>query len=181
VANYRIEGHAIVSADGMIADAEGDKPAALDNAADWARFQTALDQAAIVVLGRRSHEAVPNLRGRNRLILSHGVTALERRGDGLWWNPDGAPLADALTKAAPDGGTAAVIGGRQVFDTFLAAFDSFHLSRTPGVSLPGGVPLFSACGDGTSPGEVLREAGLTEGEREMLDAEAGVSVTVWRR
>ena len=179
--NYRIEGHAIVSADDMIADSNGDKPAALDNAADWARFQAALDEAAVVVFGRRSHVAAPNLRGRNRLILSRSVGSLERRDDGLWWNPDGAAFADALTKAAPEGGAVAVIGGQQVFDTFLGAFDAFHLSRNPGVSLPGGVPLLSACSDGTSPEEVLERAGLSASERETLDADAEVSVTVWRR
>ena len=180
--NYRIEGHAIIAADGMIADAEGDKPAALDNAADWARFQAALDEAAIVVFGRRSHEAAPNIRGRKRLVMSRSVRGLQRCDDGLWWNPEGAALADALTSAAPNGGIVAVVGGREVFDTFLAiGFDAFHLSRNPGVSLPGGIPIFSACAEGKSPEDVLRDAGLSKGERDVLDANADVSVTVWRR
>ena len=40
-----IIGHAIVSADGMIADRNRRMPAALRNDADWRRFQAALDRS----------------------------------------------------------------------------------------------------------------------------------------
>jgi dihydrofolate reductase len=180
--SYRIEGHAIVSADDMIADADGNKPPGLDHPADWARFQAALDGAALVVMGRRSHEASPNPRHRNRLILSRGVAALENRGEGWWWNPGGATLEAALAEAAPGGGSIAVVGGREVFDYFLGVgFDAFHLSRNAGIALPGGIPIYGACGDGTPAETVLEDAGLKRGVREVLDAMAGVSVTVWRR
>ena len=57
---FRIEGHAIVSRDDRIADAGGAMPPGLRNDADWHNFQSALDEAAIVVLGRRSHVTAPN-------------------------------------------------------------------------------------------------------------------------
>ena len=41
-----IVGHAIVSADGMIADRHHRTPPELRNDADWRRFQAALDAAA---------------------------------------------------------------------------------------------------------------------------------------
>ena len=69
------EGHAIVSVDGMIADAEGLMPAALRNDADWRLFQAALDGAALVVLGRLGHARHPNP-GRRRLVVTRAVEAL---------------------------------------------------------------------------------------------------------
>lgn len=180
--NYRFEGHAIVSADDKIADADGNKPAALDHPADWARFQAALDEAVLIVLGRRSHEASPDRHGRKRLVVSRSVEALERRADGWWWNPAGAGLEDALHAVAPDGGLVAIPGGRGAFDYFLdSGFDAFHLTRSALIALPGGVPVFSACEDGTRAEAVLQGAGMRPAEYEALDAAAGVSVTVWRR
>ena len=55
----RIEGYAIISADGMIADASGHMPAALQIEADQAFFHSGLDRAAVVVHGRRSYEGGP--------------------------------------------------------------------------------------------------------------------------
>ncbi len=180
--SYSLEGHAIVSTDDRIADADGDKPPGLDHPADWARFQAALDEAALVVMGRSSHETSPNPRHRNRLILSRRVSGLEQRGDGWWWNPGGASLDEALSAAAPDGGAIAVVGGREVFDHFLGVgFDAFHLSRNAAITLPGGIPIFGACAAGTPAETVLEGAGLEPGAREVLDAMAGVSVRVWRR
>lgn len=178
---YRIEGHAIISADDMIADASGAMPKTLRNPADWARFQAALDRAVVVVLGRHSHEATPNPRRRNRLVMTRSVAGLERRPDGWWWNPEGVDIAEALAMVAPAGGNVAVPGGREVFDFFLGAgFDAFHLARIAGVMLPGGVPAFSACADGTSADAVLAARGMIAGETETLDAEAGVTLTAWR-
>jgi dihydrofolate reductase len=179
---YRFEAHAIVSADDKIADASGAMPPALRHPLDWARFQAALDRAALIVLGRRSHEATPNPKRRKRLVMSRQVVALEQRGDGWWWNPAGASLQEALAAVAPEGGVVAIPGGREVFDYFLdAGLDAFHLTRVEGLTLPGGVPVLSACADGTLADAVLERAGLHAGEREVLDAEAGVSVTVWRK
>ncbi len=182
IGDWRIEGHAIVSADDRIADASGETPAALHNDADWARFQSALSRAALTVVGRLGHERHPNTLARRRLILSSRVAGIERRADGWWWNPVTVPLAEALSEAAPGGGVVAVPGGRRVMDTFLAAgFDAFHLSRNPHVTLPGGVPLFSAIADGASAEGLLAAAGLAPQPTEMLDAAAGVTLTTWRR
>src|SRR5258705_11303055 len=111
IAGYTINGHAIVSADGRIAGADGRVPASLRNDADWALFQAALDAAAVTVVGRLGHEANPNRKGRNRLVLSTSVRSIERRGDATWWNPATAPVAKALRAAAPAGGVAAGAGG----------------------------------------------------------------------
>jgi dihydrofolate reductase len=178
---YRFEGHAIVSVDDRIADASGQMPKELCHPVDQARFQTALDEAALVVLGRRSHEAVPNRRGRNRLVMSRSVDGLTNGRDAWWWNPIDVPLEDVLRQTSPGGGTVAVPGGREVFDYFLAAgFDAFHLSTNAGVRLPGGAAIFSECDNRKTASMVLRGAGLSPRTTEWLDIEDKVSLTVWR-
>src|ERR1700733_2428097 len=69
----RVEGYAIVSADGMIADAAGKMPDTLRNPADQSFLQAELDRAAMVVHGRHSHEGGPRAARRKRLIVTHGI------------------------------------------------------------------------------------------------------------
>ena len=177
---YQFHGHAIVSANDRIADATGLTPPALRIDADWRRFQAALDAAVVSVLGRLGHEANPNRRGRNRLVLSTSVRGVERRDDAWWWNPEGASLADALAASAPGGGIVAVPGGRRVFDFFLGVgYDAFHLTRVEGVTVTGGVPLFSAIASGTDADACLAAAGLRPDPAVGIDP--GVWQTVWRK
>lgn len=179
---WRVHGHAIVSADDRIAGPDGLTPAALRNAADWRRFQAALDRAAVTVLGRLGHEANPNLRGRNRVVLSSSARGIERRAEAWWWNPAAVPLAEALGRAAPAGGIVAVPGGRRVFDLFLdLGFDAFHLARAARVCIPGGIPVFSAVAGGRPAEAVLADHGLVAGVAQGLDRQADVSLVVWRR
>jgi hypothetical protein len=172
-----IEGHAIVSADGMIADAGGNMPPGLRNDADWQRFQAALDRAALVVLGRVGHLRHPNP-GRRRLVFTRSV-------DGLRPDPND-PLANFCNprNAAPselfDGlgiirGVIAVTGGTGVFDYFMPHYDRFALAEVHGFVLPGGTPCFSS----GHPRTVLAAAGMVPCEIETLDD--GVTLTYWRR
>ena len=71
-----IEGFAIVSADGMLADADRRMPAGMIVEADQKFFHGSLDQAALVVHGRHSHEGGPRAAGRHRLIVTTRVAAL---------------------------------------------------------------------------------------------------------
>lgn len=179
---WRFHGHAIVSDDHCIAAADGSVPPRLRNDADWARFQAELDAAAITVLGRRGHEANPNLKRRTRVVVSSSADGIERQADAWWWNPANTPVADALAHAAPAGGVVAVPGGRRVFDFFLqVGFDQFHLTRAAGVVIPGGIPVFSAVTEGLSPEDVLARHGMAGGPTEVLDAAHGISLVVWRR
>lgn len=179
---HHLHGHAIVSADDRIADAERRFPDALRCEADWVRFQAALDRTALSLIGRGSHEAAPNVKGRLRLIVSRGVRGLVRRADGWWWNPADLPLAEALARVLPDGGDVGVPGGQAVFDTVGAArFATFHLSRAGRVRLPGGRGLFAACEAGVPAEAVLSAGGLVPDPPVVLDAEAEVELTVWRR
>jgi hypothetical protein len=181
IGGYEIHGHAIVSADDRIADRNGVTPASLRNEKDWERFQAALDRAAVTVLGRLGHEANPNLKSRNRLVLSSSAKGVEHRADAFWWNPAEAALAQALAVAAPAGGIVAVPGGQRVFDLFLSVgFDEFHLSRVTRVTIPDGIPVFSEVLTGRTAADILAGHGLVAGPTELLDPLAAVEFTRWR-
>ena len=61
--SLRIEGYAIVSVDGMIADRKGRMPNALRIDADQRFFAASLDVASAVAHGRYSHEQQPHSEG----------------------------------------------------------------------------------------------------------------------
>lgn len=175
--SLKIIGHAIVSADGMIADHARRMPASLRNDADFRRFQAALDAAALVVLGRLGHELHANP-GRNRLVVTSRVAALEsdpQDGRATLWNPAGLAFDAVLTELGIAGGTIAVTGGTRVFDLFLPLFTQFDLVTAERVSIPDGVPCFSA----GQPEHVLAGAGLRAEPPVELDR--GVTLRVWRR
>ncbi len=180
----RIEGYAVVCDRGCIADATGAMPEALKNDAEWDFFQAALDAADVSVLGRRSYDVTPNPRGRRRLIMTRSVDAPVRKDELIvFWNPAAATLTDALALYEMPVRTLAVTGGRDVFDYFLAGptpFTNFYLSRMHGVSLPGGVGVFSAVEtEGHSPEYVLTAKGYVAGDHQHLDTQ--VDVVDWVR
>jgi len=179
IGRLRIEGHAIVSADGMIADARGEMPDRLRNDADWRFFQDALDRASLVVLGRLGHARHPNP-GRRRLVLTHQIDALEQdRHDpnAIFWNPAGLALTAMLEQIGVREGVLAITGGTGSFDLFLPHYDSFVLAEVHGFLLPGGTPCFST----GHPRDVLATAGLKPGETRTIDPAANVTQTDWTR
>lgn len=169
-----IVGHAIVSADGRIADRHRQMPPELRNDTDWTRFQAALDRAALVVLGRLGHESHPNP-GRRRLVVTSRVERLEPVDELVTlWNPAGLDILEAARDLGVTDGTIAVTGGQRVFDLLLRRFTQFDLVTVDAVLLPDGVPCFS----GGWPDDVLAGAGLRVVERETL--EPGVRLQIWR-
>jgi len=181
---HRIEGYAIVSADGMIADAHGKMPATIRNAADQKFLQEQLDRAAVVVHGRHSHEGGSRAAGRKRLILTRQIESIApdpSHPHSRLWNPAGADLAAALEALEPQAGPIAIIGGTGVFGLFLPCYDAFHLSRAAGAKIPGGLPVFPDVGPKATAEDVLGAAGLKPGPQRDLDAAAGVTVTTWER
>jgi dihydrofolate reductase len=180
----RIEGYVIVSADGMIADAMGEMPDSIRNAADQHYFQDGLDHAAAIVQGRHSHEGGPRAAQRKRLVVTRQVAAIApdpADPNALLWNPLGANLDAALARLGVRDGTIAVIGGRDVFSLFLPLYDAFHLSHATKAKIPGGLAVFTEVGPNATPEDVLARHGLRPGPRRDLDAEAGVSVVTWQR
>jgi dihydrofolate reductase len=180
----RIEGYVIVSADGMIADVDGVMPASIQNAADQHYFQSGLDHAAAIVHGRHSYEGGPHAAQRKRLVATRKIAAIAPDPDypnALFWNPSGATLDEALTRLGAGDGIIAIIGGPDLFSRFLPLYDAFHLSRAAKVKIPGGRAVFLEVGPNATPEDVLTRHGLHPGPHQVLDAEAGVSVTTWQR
>ena len=136
-----IQGFAIVSDDGMLANADGVMPDSLKLEADKRFFELGLDGVDIVVHGRHSHEQQPHSHLRHRLILTRRVPSTEAdpsNGKALFWNPNGASFEEALEILGAPGTRIGIVGGGEVFGLFLDRYDAFHLSRAPGVRLPGG-------------------------------------------
>ena len=170
-----IEGHAIISADGMIAAADGSMPPEMRVDADWQAFQQALDAAALVVLGREGHERHPNP-GRPRLVLTSRVERLERDPKderAFFYNPENLPLPSLFVELGVETGTVAVTGGTRVFDLFRPWYDRFVLTEVRGLMLAGGRPAFSL----DHPRFVLPGIGLEPGDMDVIAP--GVTQTIW--
>jgi hypothetical protein len=179
----RIEGYAIVSADGMLANAAGVMPDALKFEADQRFFAHGLDGVEAVAHGAHSHEQQPHSHLRRRLILTRQVPALAAdpsNEKALLWNPAGATFEDAWVALGVPDGSLAIIGGTDVFGMFLPRYDIFHLTRAPRVRLPGGRPVFPQV-PARAPEEVLASHGLRPDPPRVLDAGNDLRVTSWRR
>jgi dihydrofolate reductase len=178
----RIEGHAIVSADGMIANAEGQIPPSLVFEADQRLFMQALNAADLVVHGRHSAEKPASSTRRRVMVTSRavGIAADPSNTNVLFWNPAGASFEQAVAALGSPHGAIAILGGTSVFGLFLDRYDAFHLSRAANVRIPGGRPVFPGV-PASSPEDVLRSHGLAPDASKVLDREHGLTLTVWRR
>jgi hypothetical protein len=178
-----VEGLAIVSADGMIADHTGVQPDALKLEADQKFFHDSLQAADVVVQGRNSGEGGAQAARRRRIVLTRGVAGVARdpgNANAVLWNPAGAPLADALALLGVTRGYLTVIGGTGVFGLFLQyGYDAFHLSRAARLRLPGGRPVFPGVPDRT-PEDLLASHGLKPDATCVLDPSAALTLTTWR-
>jgi dihydrofolate reductase len=183
MAALRIEGYVIVSADGMLADADHVMPDELKFEGDKQFFSAALDRVDLVVHGRHSHEGQPNSPKRRRVVLTRGTVSVAHDPSdprATLWNPQAASFERACEFAGVHSGTVAIIGGPDVFGMFMDRYDAFFLSQAPHVRLPGGEACFPGVPE-RSPQEVLAAHGLTAGEPQVLDRAANVTVTPWRR
>lgn len=179
----RVEGYAIVSEDGMLANAAGVMPNALKFEADQRFFERGLDAVEVVVHGRHSHEQQARSRLRRRLILTRDVPAVSAdpsNEKAFFWNPAGASFEQALAAFAAPVASVGVIGGTDVFGLFLDRYDVFYLTRAPGVRLPGGRPVFPGV-PARTPEDILQSHGLVRSEKQVLDASKDLSVVAWRR
>ena len=180
----RIEGFAIVSADGMLAGADGLMPNSLKFAIDQKFLDQSLDDAALLINGRKSHETQPNSGNRRRLLLTRSAgpfstIPVERN---IWlWSPEATPFAEVCEALGIETGVVAILGGTAAYDLFLPQYAAFHLCRAGKVRLPGGVPVLSAVGPGHPPEDVLRGAGLSLAEEVVLEPEHALRRQTWTR
>ena len=180
----RVGGYAIVSAEGMIANAVGVMPEAIRNNADQRFLQSELDRAAVIVHGRHSHEGGPRAAHRKRIILTRQVPSLcddPAHPHSILWNPAGTTFEAALSRLGVTDGLIAILGGTEVFDLFLPLYDAFYLTRALHAKIPAGRPVFSQVGIHKTPEDVLAGAGLKPGRRQDLDAAGAITLTTWTR
>jgi dihydrofolate reductase len=181
----RIEGYAIISDDGMIADASGRMPLALTIEADQRFFHAGLDRAACVVHGRHSYEGGCGAPRRPRLIVTRAIPALGPHPSypkALLWNPAGASLQQAWKALCARQGRLAVIGGADVYELFWeAGYDAFHLTRVARARLTGGRPVFRGLSSKRTPEDVLASHGLRPGRTILLDPAAEATLVTWER
>lgn len=181
-ASLRIFGYAIISADGMIADANGRMPDALIVKADQSFFRASLARAQVVVHGRHSGEGGPDADRRHRVILTNTIDAVSYVSSTprvLLWNPRGMSFAQMMQSLSTNEGIVAVIGGTKVFDLFLTiGYDAFYLSRSAHAQLPGGRPVFSKVPE-WSPQQILADHGLRLLREQNMDR--GLTLEEWTR
>ena len=180
----RIEGYAIVSRDGMIADRDGRVPSSLKIEADQRFFEHGLDHADLIVHGRNSYEDQPGSPLRRRLILTRKVAAIAEdpsNPKALLWNPARTPFAAACRAIAIETGIVAIIGGTEVFGLFLeSGYDAFHLSKANKAQLPLGLPVFPGV-PAQTPESLLSDHGLQPTRQVVLDAQADLTLATWER
>src|SRR3981189_706587 len=168
----RIKGYVIVSADGMLANAERVMPDQLKFEGDKQFFTAALDRADLIAHGRHSHEGQPNSPCRKRIVLTRTIGAVApdpANPKATLWNPAGASFEAACDQAGVGSGTVAIIGGPYVFGMFMDRYDTFWLSQAPRLRLPGGEPCFPGVPQ-QSPQAILASHGLRAGDAQILDA-----------
>jgi len=169
----RIEGYAVISREGMIAEADGSFPDAIKVEADQIFYHAALARAAAIANGRHSAEILSHSAKRPRLVLTRRIPALQadpKNPHAMHWNPAGATFAEAWAQLGVEDGTLAVVGGTDVFGLFLdIGYDSFFLSCTPG-TVPNGRPVFPGVGPGFSAQECLKRKGYALSASRVLDA-----------
>lgn len=183
MAGLRFEGCAIVSADGMLADATGSQPPDLIVEADQRFFEQKLDAVDLIVHGRNSYEGQRNSPNRKRVIATRRIETIaidQKNHNAVRWNPAGASIDDAAALVGVRSGVVAVIGGTEIFDLFLDRYDVFWLTLAARVRLPGGVPVFSGVPQ-TSCEHILRRHGLVSAETSVLDAANEVTLIKWAR
>ncbi len=184
IGSHRIEGYAIVSANGMIAGGDGVMPDTIRNDADQRFLQAAMDRAAVVVHGRHSHEGGPRAGKRKRIVVTRKVVSVapeQSLPNAVQWNPAGAPLEQAIAALEIGDGPVAIIGGTEVFGLFLPLYDAFHLTRAAHARIPAGRPVFPQVDPQTTPEDVLARYGLRPGPPRDIDAAAAITLTTWER
>jgi dihydrofolate reductase len=178
----RIEGFAVISQEGMIAEPDGSFPESLKIPADQEFYQASVDRAAAVANGRHSAEGGPKEKARRRIILTRRVQRVmpdPNNALAVLWNPSTAPFDEAWQRLGIEEGTLAVVGGTDVFGLFLnVGYDAFFLTCAQ-ASVPRGRPVFPGVGKLTTAKDVLTQHGMVLRDSRVLDAATNTVVEEW--
>lgn len=178
-----VHGHAIVCGLARMTDATGAMPEALRFDADWALFQAALDRAELSLIGRRTHEAAPNVKRRRRLVVTSKPAAVVGDDRAMGFDPGTGDLRAFLADRVGETAEVAVVGGTGVFDLAARAlgYDAFTLTLAPSVALAGGRPVFAGADDLEALRARLAALGLVRVEARTLEAGPPLRLEEWRR
>lgn len=181
-ATWELHGYAMTCRNDCIATATGGVPDALLSLIDSKKYQAELDACAAVIMGHRAHDGITNVRQRTRAILTRGVSTLEHKAGGWWWNPAGMPLDNMLRLVASAGGRVAVNGGQTTLEYFIEnGLNVLHVCRAESIAIQDGLKLLAACDRKLTVDDVLRDEGWTLAERRLIDLKAPISMSTWRR
>src|SRR3954451_20381513 len=114
----RIEGYAVISAEGMIATADGKFPEEIKVPADHKFYQDSVAAASVVANGRHSAEGGIGEKHRRRIVLTRRVNQIMVDPDNpkaILWNPGATPFDEAWARLGIEDGVLAVVGGTDVF------------------------------------------------------------------
>jgi hypothetical protein len=183
----RIEGYVIVSREGAYATADGHYPDVLKIEADQIFYRDALRAADAIANGRHSAERDPQTADKPRLTATRSVAGLApdpKHPHGLLWNPAGASFDEACARLGlPADSTLAVVGGAELFATFLAiGYDTFFLTHCRSADVPGGRLTFPEMAErpNVTPQSVLTRHGYRMATHRMLDAATDTVLEEWR-
>ncbi len=179
---WELHGYAMTCRNDCIATSTGEIPDALQSAIESKKYQKLLDACAAEIVGRRAHERRPNVKQRTRTIMTRGVTALEHKEGGWWWNPATMALDNMLRMVASSGGRIAINGGQTALEHFIeTGLETLHVCRAETLAIQDGLKLLAACDRKTTVDEVLRSEGWDLVERKLIDLKAPISISTWRR
>ena len=106
----------------MLADATRAMPSTLVIEADQRFLSDGLDRTSVVVHGRNSHENQPQSLTTATTIATRkirSIAAAPNQPQALLWNPAGLSLEKAAEILGVWHGTAAILGGTEIFSLFL--------------------------------------------------------------
>ncbi|MGH1481766.1 MAG: hypothetical protein ACRBM6_24055 [Geminicoccales bacterium] len=181
---HRFQGYAVVSADGLIADADGRMPDQLKFDADWDYFQAALDRADVTLIGRATHEVAPNVKKRRRLVFSSRVQGMWQEDETTFWvDPTKTDPNGVITEIVGPSADVAVVGGQGVFDWVLSkpGFFSFHISLAHHVRIGSGRHIFRDAAGLEAAISLLQGHGLPLSRQVWFDQEAGLELLVYEK
>ena len=178
-----VHGHAIVGGNARMTDAAGRMPAALRFEADWVRFQAGLDRADVSLIGRRTHEAAPNVARRARVVVTGNPAYSLGDERAVAFDPAAGELKSFLAARFGPAAHVAVVGGTDVFELAGRAlgYDAFDLTVATAVRLEGGRPVFEGAVDLSGLRDCLEALGLARTATRTLAAPAPLRAEAWRR
>lgn len=165
--NLWVSAVASISADGCIADANGNQDM-LTNTADRLHLKAQMEKADALVVGRKTYQQFSGALKRFRCLVvsSKDTPVADLPHEHHLWNPATQSFPVIATRLGFQ--SLCVLGGAQVYTTFLkeSLLDELILTLFPGIFLkPSGLPLFL-----NFPDELIERLNKGELDLKLVDS-----------